>query len=155
QLSGAAAGVIVLWWATTWRPSFPPSMRHVRDLYGFALSIAGNNLLWFGTQRADQTLIGYGFGAAALGPYALASRCIQLMMDAVAVPMQVVALPAFSQLQDELERLRNAFYRMTEVVAAVALPAFCGIAVLAPTVVSVVFGPAWSSSVPLLQALAV
>src|SRR5437762_8688077 len=79
QLSGAAAGVIVLWWATTWRPSFPPSMPHVRDLYGFALSIAGNNLLWFGTQRADQTLIGYGFGAAALGPYALASRCIQLM----------------------------------------------------------------------------
>jgi PST family polysaccharide transporter len=155
QLFGAAAATAVLWWATEWRPSFPPSWRHVRDLYGFALSIAGNNILWFCTQRTDQTLIGYGFGASALGPYALATRCIQLMMDAVAVPMQVVALPAFSRIQDERERLLNAFYRMTEVAAVIAVPAFSGIAVLAPTLVPVVFGPSWSSTVPLLQALAI
>lgn len=154
QLSSAAAAAAVLWWATPWRPSFPPSRRHLRDLYGFATTVAGENLLWFVTQRADHTLVGLGFGAAVLGPYALASRCIQLTMTAVAVPLQVVALPAFSRIQEEPERLRVAFYKVTEVVAAVAFPTFCGVAVLAPSLVRVAFGPAWSSAVPLLQALA-
>jgi O-antigen/teichoic acid export membrane protein len=76
-------------------------------------------------------------------------------MDAVAVPMQVVALPAFSRIQDERDRLLNAFYRMTEVVAVIAVPAFSGLAVLAPSLVPVIFGPSWSAAVPLLQALAV
>jgi PST family polysaccharide transporter len=155
QLSNAAVATAVLWWATSWRPSFPPSKHHIRDLYAFATTIAGENLLWFTLNRTDQTAIGIAFGAAAVGPYALATRCIQLTMDAVVTPVQVVALPAFSRIQEERERVQSAFYRLTEIVAAVALPTFCGIAVLAPTFVPLVFGPAWNSSVSLLRALAI
>lgn len=155
QLSSAAVTTAVLWWATTWRPSFPPSRHHIRDLYGFATTITGENLLWFATNRTDQTVIALGFGAAALGPYALANRCVQLTMDAVATPVQVVALPAFSRIQAERDRVHSAFYRLTETLAAVALPTFCGIAVLAPTLVPVLFGPRWTASVSLLRALAV
>jgi PST family polysaccharide transporter len=155
QLSGATVGTIALWWATDWRPSLHLSGRHLRDLYGFSLSIVANELLWCGSQRADQTLIGYSFGPAALGPYALASRCVQLLMDSVAAPLQLVALPAFSRLQDERERLQHAFYKSTEIVATLAAPVFLGLAALAPSLVPVMFGPQWSPAVVLLQGLAI
>jgi O-antigen/teichoic acid export membrane protein len=154
QLSSATTGVAALWYATSWRPSFRVSRRHVHDLYGFAISILGNNLLWFGSQRADQTLIGFRFSASVLGPYALANRGIHLLIEIVSAPLAAVALPAFSRLQDEPERLRSAFYKATEVVAAVAMPAFCGMVILAPSLVGLVFGPEWSASVPLFQVLA-
>lgn len=155
QLSGAAVAAAVLWWATTWRPSFPPSSHHIRDLYRFAAAIAGDSLLWLATNRTDQTIIGLGFGAAALGPYALANRCVQLTMDAVATPVQVVALPALSRIQMERDRVQSAFYRLTETLAAIALPTLSGIAVLAPTLVPLLFGPRWTASVAPLRALAI
>lgn len=154
QLAGAAAGLAALWSATSWRPSLHCSRRHLRDLFQFAISIVGNNLLWIAAQRTDQGLIGLRFNAVALGPYALASRAIQLVVDAVSEPLQMVALPAFARLQDERERLHNAFYRSTEVAAAIAMPTFSGIVALAPSFVPLVFGPRWSAAVPLFQLMA-
>jgi O-antigen/teichoic acid export membrane protein len=43
---------------------------------------------------------------------------------------------------------------MTEVVAAVTIPAFCGIAALAASFVPAIFGEVWSPTVPILQILA-
>jgi O-antigen/teichoic acid export membrane protein len=153
QLGGAAAGVAALWAATPWRPSLRFSTRHLRDLYGFAVNIMGNNLLWFGTLQADQTLIGLRFSAASLGAYALASRSIQLLIDVVSAPLHLVALPAFARIQNESIRLQNAFYKSTEVAATVAMPSFCGMAALAPSFVPLIFGPQWSAAVPLFQLL--
>lgn len=153
QLSSAIIGTAVLWWATSWRPSFHISRSHIRDLYGFSIKNLGNELLWFGTQRVDQALIGFALGASALGPYTLASRVINISRDFVRAPLETVALPAFSKIQDERERLRNAFYKLTEVVGAVTIPTFFGLAALAPSFVPVIFGAQWSSSIPLIQIL--
>lgn len=154
QLSSALVGAAFLWWATSWRPSFHISRRHLRDLYGFAINILGNEILYFGSQRMDQALIGFAFGASALGPYALAAKVRSLLWDLLTKPLEIVALPAFSRLQDERGRLCNAFYNCTEVVAVVTVPAFCGLAALAPSFVPAIFGAEWLPSVPLLQILA-
>ena len=140
QLSSAITGAAVLWWATSWRPSFHISRTHLRDLYGFSINIIGNDLLWLGSQRADQLVIGVRLGASLLGPYALAVRLLELLIDLVTAPIAVVALPAFSRLQNERQRLQEAFYKTTEAVATVSIPAFCGISVLAPSVIPLFFG---------------
>ena len=155
QLSSAITGAAVLWWATSWRPSFHISRTHLRDLYGFSINIIGNDLLWLGSQRADQLVIGVRLGASLLGPYALAVRLLELLIDLVTAPIAVVALPAFSRLQNERQRLQEAFYKTTEAVATVSIPAFCGISVLAPSVIPLFFGTQWSPSVPLIQILSI
>jgi len=155
QLANLLVGTAAVWWVVPWRPSWRISKSHLRDVYGFSMSLLGTDLLWYGAQRIDQTLIGYVFGASALGPYALAARSIALVRDLVTGPVQMVALPALSTLQEEWERLRNAFYSFTELVTAVVVPAFFGIAALAPSFVPIVFGDQWVSAVPLFQVLAV
>ncbi len=154
QLANLLVGTAILWWLVPWRPSWRISRSHFREVYGFSLNLLGTDLLWYGAQRIDQTLIGYAFGASALGPYALAARSITMVRDLVTGPVQMVALPALSKLQNEWDRLRNAFYGFTEVVTAVVVPAFFGIAALAPSFVPVIFGDQWVSAVPLFQVLA-
>jgi O-antigen/teichoic acid export membrane protein len=71
----------------------------------------------------------------------------------VAGPVQEVLFPAFSRMQDDRERLADAWLRVTRIVAAVAMPALLGLFVLAPDFVSVVLGSKWHSVVPVLQVL--
>ncbi len=154
QLMAGFSGMACLWWEVGWRPRIRLSWRHVRDLAGFALSIMGNNILWLFCQRTDQTLIGYGFGAAVLGPYALAARVTQLMMDSVAGPLQNVSLPAFSRVQMDRRKLKESFFRFTETGAFIAFPACAGLIVLAYDIVPLLFGREWTPAAPVLQVLA-
>lgn len=154
QLTNAVVGCVCLWLAVPWRPHFRVSGRHLRDLYGFALSITGNDILWFFSQKSDQTLVGYGFGALALGPYALASRVNQLMIESISGPFQSVALPTLSKLQDDPSRLERAFHKFTEICSVISFPMFAGIIVVAPDFVPWLFGPKWTSAIPILQILA-
>jgi hypothetical protein len=108
----------------------------------------------FFSQRSDQTLVGYGFGSSGLGPYSLASRVTTLLYDAITGPFQSVALPAFSRLQSEPSKLERAVRQFCEISSFVALPAFAGIAAVAPELVRLIFGPKWVSAVPILYALA-
>ncbi len=155
QLVNSILGCVCLWWAVPWRPSFRISRRHLRELYGFSLNITGNDILWFFSQKSDQTLVGYGFGSLDLGPYSLASRLVTLLHDAIIGPVQSVALPAFSKLQSEPSRLERALHKFCELSAFLSLPMFAGIIVVAPELVPLLFGAKWTAAVPILQVLAI
>lgn len=153
QLVGAALGAICLWFAVPWRPRLRISKQHLRDLYGFSLSLTGNDILWFFSQKSDQTVVGYGFGSIGLGPYSLASKVTSLVYDAVVSPFQTVAFPAFSKLQSEPQRIESALHKFCEMSSFLCLPVFAGLAVVAPEVVPLLFGSRWSAAIPILQLL--
>lgn len=153
QLVGAALGAICLWFAVPWRPHLRVSKRHLRDLYGFSLSLTGNDILWFFSQKSDQTVVGYGFGPIGLGPYSLASKVTGLVYDAVVTPFQTVAFPAFSKLQSEPSRIESALHKFCEMSSFLCLPVFAGLAAVAPEVVPLLFGSRWAAAIPLLQLL--
>jgi O-antigen/teichoic acid export membrane protein len=155
QIVNAVLGCIFLWWAVPWRPSFRISPRHLRDLYGFSLSITGNDILWFFTQKSDQTLVGHGFGPSGLGPYSLASRLTTLLAEGVIQPLQSVAFPVFSKIQSEPERFERALHKFCEMSSLVSFPIFAGIIAVAPELVSSLFGAKWAATIPILQILAV
>lgn len=153
QLIGAALGTICLWFAVPWRPHLRISKRHLRDLYGFSLSLTGNDILWFFSQKSDQTMVGYGFGPSGLGPYSLASKLTGLVYEAVVTPFQTVAFPAFSRLQSEPLRFERVLHKFCEMSSFLCLPIFAGLAVVAPELVPLLFGSRWIAAVPLLQVL--
>jgi O-antigen/teichoic acid export membrane protein len=153
QLVGAISGCLCLWFAVPWRPRLRVSKPHLRDLYGFSLSLTGNDILWFFSQRSDQTMVGYGFGSLVLGPYSLASKVTTLVYDGVVGPFQSVAFPAFSKLQSEPLRLERVLHRFCEMSSFLCLPLFVGLAVVAPELIPLLFGAKWIAAIPLLQIL--
>ncbi len=155
QLVRAVVSLAVLWAATEWRPGIQLSLRHLKELYRFAFPLAGQSILWFLTQRTDHSVVGSRFGAVALGPYALASRIVELAISAVSVPFLRVAVPALSHLQTDQTASTRAFERFTEVGAMVAFPGFVGLLIVAPELILVIYGEQWLPAVPILQVLAV
>jgi len=155
QLIVLALGCVCLWFAVPWRPRFRVSKRHLRDLYGFSLQIAGNDVLWFFSKRSDQTMVAYSFGPDGLGPYSLASKIVMFLNDAVVGPLQSVALPALSKLQLAPEEFERAVCRYCEISSFLVFPLFAGIAGVAPELVPLLYGSKWGAAVPLLQVLAI
>lgn len=155
QLVGAAVGVAALWTATQWRPGRNISRACFNDLAGFSAGVLGNNILWFFSQRLDHLIIGVGLGPTALGVYFIAYRLVSLVLDLLTSPLQSVALPWFSQKQDDKPGLRAAYTRGTRLACLSMFPLFVGLWAVGDIVTPLVFGSKWTDSGPIVAALAI
>jgi O-antigen/teichoic acid export membrane protein len=153
QLSFGLVAVITLWRVSDWRPGFRFSKKHFLEMFSFGINIVGFNFLNFFSRHGDDLLIGYFLGAIALGYYNVAYRILLVMTQLLVRILTQVALPTFSRLKQEPEKLRNAFYSATQLSSLISFPIFISVAVLAPEIVRVVFGNKWESSIPVMQAL--
>lgn len=147
-------GVIALWTASDWRPSFRFSRSHFRELFTFGSSVLGFKLLRFADRRVDNLMVGSLIGATALGFYVVAYRLLNLIINITTSVIGSVAFPVFSRIQGELEQVRKAYYKSVRQISVVSFPAFVGIMVVAPEVTRLVFGGQWDESVPVMQVLA-
>jgi PST family polysaccharide transporter len=144
----------VLWWASHWRPGFKVSQNHFKELFSFGINVVGMNVLEFVNRRADDFLVGYFLGSKALGYYSVAYRLMMIGLDLLTNVINQVAIPTFSKLQLEPERLLRAFYSVIELTSLVSFPAFIGLAVLAPELIPTLLGAKWLPSIPVIQVLA-
>lgn len=154
QIVNSLVQILVLWWSSDWRPGFKVSASHFKDLFSFGLNVVGMNVLDFINSRADDFLIGYFLGSVALGYYSVAYRIMTIVIDLLTNVINQVAIPAFSRLQKEPERLRNAFYTVTKLTSLVSFPIFLGMAALAPELIRALVGSKWLPSIPVIQVLA-
>jgi len=154
QLAGGLVQILVLWWGSDWRPGFKVSARHFRELFSFGINVVWMKILDFINYRADDFLIGYFLGPVALGYYSIAFRLFMIMIQLLTNVTNQVAIPAFSRMQQETERLRQAFYTVTELTGFISFPAFLGVVALAPEIIRLLFGEKWLPSIPVLQLLA-
>ncbi|MDJ0706495.1 MAG: MOP flippase family protein [Leptolyngbyaceae cyanobacterium MO_188.B28] len=154
QLTNELVGTFVLWQASSWRPGLKFSRNHFNQLFHFGISLLCLNFIGFFNKRGNDFLIGYFLGPSTLGFYVLAYRVLDVMMQLLVRTTGQVALPAFSRLQEDLEKFRNTFYTSTQLTSLIAFPVFFGLASLAPEVIVILFGGQWQPSIPIVQILA-
>ena len=154
NIADGLVGVIVLWRASEWRPGFKVSKKHYRELFTFGISIVGNNSLRVLMRRSDDLLIGYFLGPTLLGYYTIGYHMLLFIIRLVTEISDAVAFPTFSRLQNKPERMRHAFYNVTQYTSLLAFPVFIGLTVLAPELVLAIFGAKWAPSIPVMQVLA-
>jgi PST family polysaccharide transporter len=153
DLANGFVRTIILWWSSDWRPGFRVSMKHYKDLVSFGISIVGNNALVALVRRSDDLLIGYFLGPTLLGFYTVGYQLLLIIIRLVTEVTNSVVFPTFSRIQHQPERMRNAFYQVTQYTSLFAFPVFIGLAMLAPELVPAVFGEKWAPSIPVMQVL--
>ena len=154
QLTSAIVGAALIWALSPWRPSATFSLASLRSLGGFTGNVFGQNLLYQVGRSADKLLIGRYLGAASLGAYTLASTVMLAPFNQIAAPLQQVLFPAFAQMQDDRERLAEAWIRVARLVGTISIPASVGLVVVAPDFVDAVLGERWRAATPVIQILA-
>jgi PST family polysaccharide transporter len=123
-------------------------------MFTFGASVVGNHALTVLIRRSDDLLIGYFLGTTLLGFYTVGYQLLLIIIRLVTEVTNSVAFPAFSRIQHQPERMRRAFYNVTQYTSLFAFPVFIGLAALAPELIPAIFGEKWAPSIPVMQVLA-
>ena len=154
-IAQALTATVLIWIASSWRPSLTFSMRSLRDLGSYGVNLLGSNVVNYLRNNADSLLVGRFLGSAALGAYGVSFNLMFLPIDRVILPIQETLSPAFARWQDDLEHLAGVWLRALHMLAVALAPAMLGFVVVAPEFVHVVLGAKWSSAEPVFRIFAV
>ncbi len=155
NLASHLALAILRWILCRWHPSIMFSLKSLKDLWGFGINLTGSRAVHFVTQSLDFLIIGRFLTSAALGFYNLGYRITGFPKNALWMAVARVAFPAFSIVQDENERLRRGFTKSLTYLSLIVIPLFIGLAIIAPELITVVFGQKWSPAILPMQILCI
>jgi PST family polysaccharide transporter len=125
------------------------------ELFSYTKWLLLNNVLLFLNNRGADFVIGRMSGAHALGLYSVSYELANLPTTELVFPIQRAVFPGYSQMANDLPRLREAFLDVLGLIALLTVPAGLLIGVLAEPFVLALLGAGWVEAVPLVEVLAV
>lgn len=153
-VSSAAAGILVTWILSDWRPAFAFRWRDLEEIAGFSLNLSGSQILGFALSNGDKILIARFLGASPLGYFNIAHRTLTYPVQSITRVLQQVLFPTMSRIQDDDAAIARGYLRACAGISLLTFPAMVGIAVLARPLVEVVLGERWLPAAPLIAVLA-
>jgi O-antigen/teichoic acid export membrane protein len=135
------------------RPGFSFNLKQVKELFGFGKWILGSSILGFIVRQGDDIVVGKMLNAATLGFYQMAFRLSNLPTTEITHVISRVTFAAYSKIQDNVSRLRNAVSRTLRLVSVISVPMGGGMFILAPEMTGVFLGEKWLPMVPAFELL--
>jgi len=149
------ATVVASYYLHDYRPSLGFDYERARQMYSFGRWITLSAILMFLFTSGDDAFLGWFVGATALGFYQMAYRFSNAPATEVTHIISQVTFPAYSMVQDDLEKLREGFFKTLQLTTFVSFPMAAGIVVVAPTFVRAFFGTEWLPMVLAMQIMAI
>jgi O-antigen/teichoic acid export membrane protein len=158
SLAGGLSARYVVHGLTVWvlggRPAHAwPRMADLRTLWRFSFSIFTGRILTTISNNVDYLLVGRFLGSEILGFYGMAWDLLRFVEARVHNTLGRVAISAFSRLQDDNLKLRNAYREFSGYLARLVIPMMACIALAAPELIGTVYGPRWYAAVVPLRIL--
>lgn len=136
-----------------YRPRPSLHWHKAKGLLGFGINLTGAGILTFLSTQGDDALVGKVLGLEGLGFYTLAYGLSNLPRYAITRTVSAVVMPAYSKIQDDIERLGRAFLKTVTVVSILIVPACAGLFLLAPDIIEVVYGEPYMPMVACFRVL--
>ena len=152
-LAGNAARCFVSYLIHPYRPHLSSDIGKAKELFGFGKWIFGSSILVFLITQGDDIFVGKLLGVTALGFYQLAYRLSNMPATEITHVISQVTFPAYSKLQDDLPKLREAYLKVLQFTAFLSFPIAGLIFVLAPDFTRIFLGEKWMPMVPAMQVL--
>ena len=146
---------VMLWVFNRWRPSRYFSVQALRELFGFSSRVLASNVLDTIFRNLYNVVIGKLFLPSDLGYYTRANSLQQLSTKTLTDVIAKVTFPLFSEIQDDLEKIRDSFKMAIQVIALVSFPLMFGLVAAAEPLVLTLLGEKWRSAIPYLQLLSI
>ena len=143
------------WVMVRWIPGLPRRSAEVRSLIGFGGNIAVSYFIFNLNRSADSVLIGWYWGAGPLGLYSRAYNLLMLPVRQLGAPARSVAVPAFSRVQSDPERLARYYLRTANLIMWILAPTFGFLFVAAVPIIVLMLGSRWRDAAPVFQILAI
>jgi len=135
------------------RPRFSFKLKQVKELLSYGKWILGSSILGFIISKGDDIVVGKMLNPATLGFYQMAFRLSNLPTTEITQVISRVTFAAYSKIQDNASRLRNAVTRTLRLVSFISVPMGGGMFILAAEMTRVFLGEKWLPIVPAFELL--
>ncbi len=147
------AGLVFSYILHPHRPKIERNWAKAKELFGFGKWVVGSQILVFLTLRGDALFIGKLLGVTALGYYQMACRFAEMPTTEITNVISQITFPAYSKIQDNIPRLREAYLRVLQIVAFLSFPAAGLIFVFGADFIDIFLGEKWLAMVEAMRIL--
>ena len=152
-LAGNATRCIVSYLIHPYRPHLSSNLRKAKELFAFGKWILGSTILFFLITQGDDIFVGKLLGTTALGFYQMAYRISNMPATEITHVISQVTFPAYSKLQDNIPKLREAYLKVLQFTVFLSFPIAGLIFILAPDFTRIFLGEKWTLMVLPMQIL--
>lgn len=142
---------LILWLTSKWKPTLEFSIKKFKKHfnYGYKLTLSGVLDIIF--SNIYQIVIGRFFSASTVGYYTRANQLMMMPVANVSTALNKVAFPLFAEMQNDNDRLRNAYKKIMLLVLFIVNPIIVLMLILAEPLTVFLFTDKWLPMVPLFK----
>lgn len=152
QIVFAVTALLLLWTLSGWRPRLRFSFGAMKELLGFSTGTFLAKVGVFAATRADEVVVGYFFGAFAVGIYRSAMRLMNMVVDLGTRALGIAAFPKFSRAQGNRDQLRKDLYFCFWLSSLLVIPALALLAAVSDALM-LTLGDKWADCADVLKVL--
>lgn len=142
-LTSQTLRTILLWFFNRWVPRFRFSVNSFNSLFGFGWKMMLGGVIDTVWQELYQVVVGKFYSPATLGQYTRAKSFSQLFSSNLTGIIQRVTYPVLSNIQDEKERMIDAYRRIIKVTMFVTAISMFFLGAISEPLLYCLIGPKW------------
>ena len=151
NLFSSAIRTVLLWVIVKWYPKLVFSWKSFKELFSFGSKLLASALLDTLYNNIYTLVIGKVFSSSTLGVYSKANALAQFPSSNITSVLQGVTFPVLSTIQNEDDRLADAYKRFLKIAAFVVFPLMIGLSAVADPFIRLVLTDKWEGAIYLLQ----
>lgn len=143
QISKQLLNTTLLWLYNKWIPKMHFSTKSFKELFGFGWKLLVSSLIDVAWRDIYQIVIGKCYSPATLGQYTNAHHFGSIFSSNLTSIIQRVSYPVLSSIQDDKDRMKQAYRRVIKVTMLVTFVLMLGLAAVAQPLILVLIGEQW------------
>ena len=146
---------ISVWLVCDWRPNLKFSLADSLPFLKFGAQVSGFDFFNYFARNSDNFFIGKFVGSTGLGIYSKAYSLLALPITQLRGPLNAVALPALSSLQNNEEKYMVFYRQYLFLLAFISMPVVTYMAVFSEEIILIVLGDQWTRAGYIFKILAI
>lgn len=144
---------VVFWFITKWKPMLYFSVAKLKSLFSFGGYLLAASILQEFSKNMQGVIIGHKFSALEMGLYSQAKKLEEVACSTFAQVIVQVMFPVYSEIQDNLEKLRGMLRDNIRLIAFAIFPIMVVLVIVAEDLIPFLLGDKWLPVVPYFQVL--
>lgn len=135
------------------KPALQLNPKVLKSFWKFSFPLLGEQSMNYWVRNIDNLLIGKYLGSVELGLYSKAYSLMLLPVRQISGTIMRVMFPSFSLIQHDVAKVGKIYLKICKLVAFIAVPLMCSLAVAAYPIILLLYGSQWIAIVPIFQML--
>ena len=146
---------VLAWFFCGWWPGLPVRGAGISSMVKFGGQITGFEIVNYFARNFDNILLGRFYGANVLGLYSRAYNIMMLPISQIRGPLNAVAIPALSHIQNDPIRYKRYYIKLITLIAFITMPLMVFLFVCAKQVILLLLGSQWLGAVDIFKILCI